>query len=87
MRLKEKDILVHLKEFLKFTKKQYLEEIQNIKVEIKEDKTENNKYKLQNKLNILNEEYKMLVNQKVKKNWQLQTTKCQEKLLRIHIKN
>ena len=47
-------------------KKQYLEEIQNIKVEIKEDKTENNKYKLQNKLNILNEEYKMLVNQKVK---------------------
>ena len=64
--VKEKDILVHLKEFLKFTKKQYLEEIQNIKVEIKEDKTENNKYKLQNKLNILNEEYKMLVNQKVK---------------------
>ena len=64
--IKEKDILMHLKEFLKFTKKIYLEEIQNIKVEIKEDKTENNKYKLQNKINILNEEYKMLVNQKVK---------------------
>ena len=39
--VKEKDILVHLKEFLKFTKKQYLEEIQNIKVEIKEDKKKN----------------------------------------------
>lgn len=64
--VKEKDILIHLKEFLKFTKKQYLEEIKNIKIEIKEDKKENNKYKLQNKLNILNEEYKMLVNQKIK---------------------
>ena len=64
--VKEKDILIHLKEFLKFTKQKYLEEIKNIKIEIKQDKKENNKYKLQNKLNILNEEYKMLVNQKVK---------------------
>ena len=58
--------LIHLKEFLKFTRKQYLEEIKNIKIEIDQDKKENNKYKLQNKLNILNEEYKMLVNQKIK---------------------
>ena len=64
--IKEKDILMHLKEFLKFTKKQYLEEIQNIKIEIKQCKKEDNKIKLQNKLNILNEEYKMLVNQKIK---------------------
>ena len=64
--VKEKDILIHLKEFLKFTRKQYLEEIKNIKIEIEQDKKENNKYKLQNKLNILNEEYKMLVNQKIK---------------------
>ena len=60
--VKEKDILIHLKEFLKFTKKQYLKEIQNIKIEIKQDKKE----KLQNKLNIANEEYKMLVSQKIK---------------------
>lgn len=64
--IKEKDILIHLKEFLKFTKKKYLEEIKNIKIEIKQDKTENNKYKLQNKLTILNEEYKLLVSQKIK---------------------
>ena len=64
--IKETDILIHLKEFLKFTKKQYLEEIQNIKIELKQDKKIDNKFKLQNKLNILNEEYKMLVNQKIK---------------------
>ncbi len=64
--VKEKDILIHLKEFLKFTKRQYLKEIQNIKLEIKQDKKEDNKYKLQNKLNMANEEYKMLVSQKIK---------------------
>ncbi len=64
--VKEKDILIHLKEFLKFTKKQYLEEIQNIKIEIKQNKKEDNKIKLRNNINILNEEYKMLVNQKIK---------------------
>ena len=57
---------MHLKEVLKFTKKIYLEEIQNIKIQIKQGKKEDNKIKLQNKLNILNEEYKMLVNQKIK---------------------
>lgn len=64
--IKEKDILNHLKEFLKFTKRQYLEEIENTKIELKQDKKEDNKFKLQNKLKILNEEYKMLVNQKIK---------------------
>ena len=64
--VKENDILIHLKKFLEFTKNQYLEEIKNIKIEIKQDKKENNKCKLQNKLNVLNEEYKMLVNQKIK---------------------
>lgn len=64
--VKEKDILINLKEFFKFTKQKYLEEIKNIKIEIKQDKTENNEYKLQNKLNMLNEEYKLLVSQKIK---------------------
>ena len=64
--IKEKDILIHLKEFLKFTKQEYLEEIKNIKIELKQDSKNNNKFKLQNKLNILNEEYKMLISQKIK---------------------
>lgn len=64
--IKEKDILIHLKEFLKFTKQKYLKEIKDIKIELKQDKKKDNKFKLQNKLNILNEEYKMLINQKIK---------------------
>lgn len=64
--IREKDILIHLKEFLKFTKQKYLKEIKAIKLEQKQDKTNNDKFKLQNKLNILNEEYKMLINQKIK---------------------
>lgn len=64
--IREKDILIHLKEFLKFTKQKYLKEIKAIKLEQKQDKTNNAKFKLQNKLNILNEEYKMLINQKIK---------------------
>ena len=64
--IKEKNILIHLKEFLKFTKQKYLKEIEAIKLEQKQEKTDNDKFKLQNKLNILNEEYKMLVNQKIK---------------------
>ena len=63
--IKEKDILIHLKEFLKFTKQKYLREINAIKLEQKH-KIGNDKFKLQNKLNILNEEYKMLINQKIK---------------------
>ena len=64
--IKEKDILIHLKEFLKFTKQNYLKEINDIKIEIKQENKTSDKFKLQNKLNILNEEYKMLINQKIK---------------------
>ena len=64
--IKEKDILIHLKEFLKLTKQKYLKEIKDIKLEQKQDKTGNDKFKLQNKLNIISEEYKLLVNQKIK---------------------
>ena len=64
--IKEKDILIHLKEFLKFTKQKYLKEIEAIKLEQRQEKTNNDRFKLQNKLNILNEEYKMLINQKIK---------------------
>ena len=64
--IKEKDILIHLKEFLKFTKQKYLKEIKDIKIELKQESKNSNKFKLQNKLNILNEEYKMLISQKIK---------------------
>ena len=64
--IKEKDILIHLKEFLKFTKQKYLKEIKDIKIEIKQENKTSDKFKLQNKLNILNEEYKILINQKIK---------------------
>ena len=64
--VKEKDILIHLKEFLKLTKQKYLKEIKSIKLEQKQNNNNNDKFKLQNKLNILNEEYKMLINQKIK---------------------
>ena len=64
--IKEKDILIHLKEFLKLTKQKYLKEIEAIKLEQKQNKADNDKFKLQNKLNILNEEYKMLISQKIK---------------------
>ena len=65
--IKEKDILIHLKEFFKFTKQKYLKEIKDIKIEIKQENKTSDKFKLQNKLNILNEEYKMLINQKILK--------------------
>ena len=64
--IKEKDILIHLKEFFKFTKQKYLKEIKAIKLEKEQDKSKNDKFKPQNKLHILNEEYKMLINQKIK---------------------
>ncbi|MBQ2937837.1 MAG: recombinase family protein [Clostridia bacterium] len=64
--IKEKDILIHLREFLKLTKQEYLEEIKAIKIEIKKENKSKEKFNLQNKLNILNEEYKMIVRQKIK---------------------
>ncbi|MDO5556077.1 MAG: recombinase family protein [Clostridia bacterium] len=64
--IKEKDILIHLKEFLKVTKQKYLKEINNIKIELKQENKNNNKTKIQNKLNMLNQEYKMLISQKIK---------------------
>ena len=37
--IKEKDILIHLKEFLKLTKQKYLKEIEAIKLEQKQNKS------------------------------------------------
>ena len=80
--IKEKDILIHLKEFFKFTKQKYLKEIKDIKIEIKQENKTSDKFKLQNKLNILNEEYKMLINQKIK-----ETASCNNSMQREIIEN
>ena len=40
--------------------------LNNLATEIKQENKTSDKFKLQNKLNILNEEYKILINQKIK---------------------
>lgn len=64
--IRESDILFQLKEFLKVTKQNYLDEIEKIEVNIKSNKKLLDKKKLKEKLQILNEEYKILINQKIK---------------------
>lgn len=62
----EKDMLIHLKEYLKLLRKNFYEEIQKIKLESIENKTKVNRGKLERQYNILIEEYKCLLSQKIK---------------------
>ena len=64
--IKEIDILIHLKEFLKFTKEQYMEEIKKIEIANKTTNPINQKEKLKLEIENLNNEYKVLINQKIK---------------------
>ena len=64
--IKESDMIIHLKEFLKFTKQKYFNEINKIKIEIKTNKEQTNKEKFEVELETLKAEYKVLLNQKVK---------------------
>lgn len=64
--IKESDIIIHLKEFLKFTKQQYQEEIHKIEIETKTTNIQNNKEKIKFELETLKAEYKVLLNQKIK---------------------
>ena len=64
--IKESDILIHLKQFLEFTKKQYQDEINKIEIAIKNNKCQNNKDKIMFQLNTLKAEYKVLISQKIK---------------------
>ena len=48
--IKESDIIIHLKEFLKFTKRKYQNEINKIEIEAKTNKEQTNKEKLNLKL-------------------------------------
>lgn len=64
--IKEADIVIHLKEFLKFTKQKYMDEITKIKIETKTTNIQNNKEKIKYELETLKAEYKVLLNQKIK---------------------
>ena len=64
--IKEIDILIHLKEFLKFTKEQYMEEIKKIEIANKNKNPINQKEKIKLEIEKLKNEYKVLINQKIK---------------------
>ena len=64
--IKETDMIIHLKEFLKFTKQKYIDEINKIEIEIKANKAQTNKEKIKFELETLKAEYKVLLNQKIK---------------------
>ncbi len=62
----EKDILIHLKEYLKLLKQAYEDEIKKIKLDNTSNKRKINREKLEREYNLLNEEYKLLLSQKIK---------------------
>ena len=64
--IKESDIIIHLKEFLKFTKEKYQDEINKIEIDVKTNKEQNNKEKIKFEIETLKAEYKVLLNQKIK---------------------
>ena len=64
--IKESDIIIHLKEFLKFSKQKYQEEINKIEIEVKTNKEQTNKEKIKFEIETLKAEYKVLLNQKIK---------------------
>ena len=64
--IKESDIIIHLKEFLKFTKEKYQDEINKIEIEVKTSKEQTNKEKIKFEIETLKAEYKVLLNQKIK---------------------
>lgn len=64
--IRETDIIIHLKQCLKFTKQQYIDEINKIEIEAKTTNIQNNKEKIKYKLETLKAEYKVLLNQKIK---------------------
>lgn len=78
--IKESDMIIHLREFLKFTKQQYQEEINKIEIEAKTTNIQNNKEKIKFELDILKAEYKVLLNQKIK-DLTSSTNECQKQMI------
>ena len=64
--IKESDIIIHLKEFLEFTKEKYQDEINKIEIDVKTNKEQTNKEKIKFEIETLKAEYKVLLNQKIK---------------------
>ena len=64
--IKESDMIIHLKQFLKFTKQQYYDEINKMEIQIQVNKAQTNKEKIKFELETLKAEYKVLLNQKIK---------------------
>lgn len=64
--IKESDMIIHLKEFLKFTKQKYMDEISKIEIITKTNNEQINKEKVKLEIETLKAEYKVLLNQKVK---------------------
>lgn len=64
--IKESDVLIHFKEFLKFTKNKYIEELNKIQIKTKTNTKANNKEKIKLEIENLNTEFKVLISQKIK---------------------
>src|SRR5699024_1275436 len=60
--IRESDIIIHLREFLKFTKQKYQDDINKIEIEIKTYKEQTNKEKIKFEIETLKAEYKVLLN-------------------------
>ena len=64
--IKESDMIIHLKELLKFTRQKYIDEITKIEIETKTTNMQTNKEKIKYELETLKAEYKVLLNQKIR---------------------
>lgn len=64
--ISEKDMIIHLKEYLKLVRNNFYKEIEEIKLNNIENKIKVNRGKLERQYNILVEEYKCLLSQKIK---------------------
>ena len=59
-------MIIQFKEFLKFTKQQYVDEIKKIEINLKANVKTNNKEKVKLEIENLNTEYKILISRKIK---------------------
>ena len=59
-------MIVHFRQFLKYTKDIYFDEINKMKIKSKNYNRLNNKEKIKYEIEILRQEYKILINQKIK---------------------
>ena len=63
--IKEMDMLIHYRQFLKYTKEKYFNEIKKIQIKTKSYNKINNEEKIKYEIEKLKQEYKILINQKI----------------------